>query len=480
MAEIRIRNQGKITVQDADSSNEVSLQAPSTVASNQTFVLPNTDGNNNNVVKTDGSGNLSFVDIDTVHPPGINWQIGDVKTSDFSEGAGLGIFVDTSSGPVTGTLPASPSVGDFIAFKDYAGTFATNNFTINRNGNNIQGSANNSIISTNRASVVLQYIDSTKGWLYIVENNIDDLRPPYVAATGGTITTSGDFKIHTFTGSGTFTVTNAGASSGSNSVDYLVVAGGGSGGGRDNYAAGGGGAGGMRYSFPNPATGGFPVSAQSYPITVGAGGTHPGNQNYVGGNGANSVFSTITSAGGGGGGGYLIGPSSNFPLYQANDGGSGGGAANTQSFGATNTCVGSGNTPPVSPSQGNNGGTSKGNPIFLSGGGGGHGAVGANAPCSSGPAGAGGAGTPLSITGSGVTYSGGGGGGASNSGSNAVGAGGSGGGGAGGGGPSNLATTAGTANTGGGGGGGGCAPTPNSTGASGGSGVVIIRYKYQN
>ena len=61
MAEIRIRNQGKITVQDADSSNEVSLQAPSTVASNQTFVLPNTDGNNNDVVKTDASGNLSFV-----------------------------------------------------------------------------------------------------------------------------------------------------------------------------------------------------------------------------------------------------------------------------------------------------------------------------------------------------------------------------------------------------------------------------------
>ena len=101
MAEIRIRNQGKITVQDADSSNEVSLQAPSTVASNQTFVLPNTDGDNNNVVKTDGSGNLSFVDIDTVHPPGISWQTGDVKTSNFLVGAGEGIFVDTSSSAVT-------------------------------------------------------------------------------------------------------------------------------------------------------------------------------------------------------------------------------------------------------------------------------------------------------------------------------------------------------------------------------------------
>ena len=479
MANIRIRNQGKITLKDSDNSNSVSLQTPSTVSANQDFIVPNADGSANNIITTNASGTLSFTDIDNLIASDINWNT-TPQYANITLVSGTGYFINTTSGPTTMTLPASPSVGDFVALKDYAGTFGTNKLTIDRNGSNIQGLAANSDLTTDRASVVLVYVDATKGWLYTVENNVGSLQPPYVTATGGTITTDGDYKIHTFTSSGTFTVNYAGASGGSNTVDYLVVAGGGAGGGHDNYAAGGGGAGGMRYSFPNPATGGFPVSAQAYPITVGAGGTHPGNQNYVGGNGANSVFSTITSAGGGGGGGYLIGPSSNFPLYQANDGGSGGGAANTQSFGATNTCVGSGNTPPVSPSQGNNGGTSKGNPIFLSGGGGGHGAVGANAPCSSGPAGAGGAGTPLSITGSGVTYSGGGGGGASNSGSNAVGAGGAGGGGAGGGGPSNLATTAGTANTGGGGGGGGCAPTANSTGASGGSGVVIIRYKYQN
>jgi hypothetical protein len=164
MANVRIRDQGKLTLKDSDNSNSVSLQVPSTVSSSQDFILPNADGINNNVLKTDGSGNLSFIDIDTISVPNINWQTGDVKTSDFAEGAGLGIFVNTTSGPVTGTLPASPSVGDFIAFKDYAGTFATNNFTIARNGNNIQGNANDSIISTNRASVVLQYIDATKGW----------------------------------------------------------------------------------------------------------------------------------------------------------------------------------------------------------------------------------------------------------------------------------------------------------------------------
>src|SRR6056300_737577 len=49
----------------------------------------------------------------------------------------------------------------------------------------------------------------------------------YVSATGGTITTDGDYKIHTFTGPGTFTVSCAGNPAGSDTLDYFVVAGGG-------------------------------------------------------------------------------------------------------------------------------------------------------------------------------------------------------------------------------------------------------------
>ena len=56
---------------------------------------------------------------------------------------------------------------------------------------------------------------------------------PYIAATGGNIATSGDYKIHTFNSSGTFTVTNAGDAAGSNAVEYLVIAGAGGGGGGD-------------------------------------------------------------------------------------------------------------------------------------------------------------------------------------------------------------------------------------------------------
>src|SRR6056300_286874 len=134
-----------------------------------------------------------------------SWQ--SVITADGSTGttavAGNGYFIDTTSATHTLTLPVSATIGDFIAIKDYAGTFGTNNLTIARNGHNIQGAANDSLISTNRASLVLVYVDSTKGWLYWeVQNVADLLGPSFITATGGTITGSGDFKIHTFTGEG--------------------------------------------------------------------------------------------------------------------------------------------------------------------------------------------------------------------------------------------------------------------------------------
>lgn len=110
-------------------------------------------------------------------------------------------------------------------------------------------------------------------------------------ATGGTITTSGGYTIHTFTSSGTFTPTET------LSVEYLVVAGGGSGGaqGASSRGAGGGGAGGVE-----PGTG-HVVTAQAYTITVGAGGAAQTGDN-VGNDGSDSIFDTITAIGGGGGG----------------------------------------------------------------------------------------------------------------------------------------------------------------------------------
>jgi hypothetical protein len=416
----------------------------------------------------------------------ISWQ--SVITADGSTGttavAGNGYFIDTTSAAHTITLPSSPSIGDTVAIKDYAGTFGTNNLTIARNSSNIQGVANDSAISTNRASLTLVYVDATKGWLYAVESNVTFFGPQYVAATGGTVTTDGDFKIHTFTGDGCFVVSCGGNALGSNTTEYLVVAGGGGG-----AMGGGGGAGGFRFATPTLNPGSFPakplnapaglsVSAQTYPITVGAGGgAGPDNCGADHGSpGSNSVFSTITSAGGGGGAGRGA-PGCSL------SGGSGGGAAAESAGDASG---GAGNTPPTSPPQGQNGGgtPSPGNSFY----GGGGGAIGAGqagqSPLNAGGVGGAGGGLPTGFGSNGEScgsfrYYAGGGGAGKNGPGDPTGVGGVGGGGNG---QINLSQpnppAAGTANTGGGGGGGGAVGSNGGQGA-GGKGIVVIRYKFQ-
>ena len=79
--------------------------------------------------------------------------------------AGEGYFCNTTSAAFTATLPSSATLGDEISFIDYAGTFDTNNLTIGRNSHNIQGSAADLTVSTERAGFTLVYVDSTQGWL---------------------------------------------------------------------------------------------------------------------------------------------------------------------------------------------------------------------------------------------------------------------------------------------------------------------------
>jgi hypothetical protein len=395
------------------------------------------------------------------------------KTAPFTGVSGNGYFVNTTSGVVTVTLPATPSAGDIISIADYASTFQTNNLTLCRNSSKINGECFNATLNTEGQSITLVYVDATRGWKNTMDSTSNVSGAAYVTATGGTITCCGDYKIHTFTADGCFSVSCAGNPVGSTTVDYLVVAGGGGGGGLCERG-GGGGAGGYRESFPNPATGGLPVSIQSYPITVGAGGGASLSGPARGTNGNDSIFSTITSTGGGGGGGG----SGSTP---GSTGGSGGGASSFNNSGPATG--GTGNTPPTSPSQGNNGGDANGgpNPDNGGGGGGGAGGVGTAYPSPSGPSvgGSGGIGSTTLINPSptvgtpgpapGRYFAGGGGGGAFPSGAPTVSAGGAGGGGAGRNYPVPPAV-AGTTNTGGGGGGGA---------AAGGSGVVIIRYKFQ-
>ena len=398
----------------------------------------------------------------------VNWDT-TAKTAGFTAVAGNGYFVNTTSGAITVTLPATPTSGDLVGIKDYANTADTNNITIDRNGSNIQGTANNFVISTEGLAITLIYVDGTQGWVSTGAAQASDIAegPTFICATGGCISYCGDYKIHTFTGPGTFTVNSLGNPiGGPNTVDYLVVAGGGGGGG----FYGGAGAGGYRESS-GAASGCYsrsplgacvsalPVSAQGYPITVGGGGaegltTPPGTVN--GTSGSNSVFSTITSTGGGFGSGVPSGPA-------AGNGGSGGGEGYANAAGA-----GSGNTPPVSPPQGNPGGT--GTPGAGGGGGGGGAtAAGGNAAAPFGSYGPGGAGATTSISGTSTSYAGGGGGGSAPAPSASLNNGGLGGGGSAYG--ANTATGEdGTTNTGGGGA---------ARGGTGGSGIIIIRYKYQ-
>ena len=146
------------------------------------------------------------------------------KTTGFTATSGVGYFCDTTSAAFTVTLPATPSAGNVVAVSDYNGTAGTNNITIARNGSNINGSASDFEISKDNSSIQFIYLDATVGWQSVFSGNITDTQNSFVVASGGTETFCGDYKIHTFTGPGTFCVSNAGNALGSTTVDYLVVA----------------------------------------------------------------------------------------------------------------------------------------------------------------------------------------------------------------------------------------------------------------
>lgn len=258
-------------------------------------------------------------------------------------------------------------------------------------------------------------------------------RVPFVGdgnALGGDILLSGGKTIHTFTNNGDFVVPGTGE------VEYLIIAGGGAGGtGVDGGPGGGGGAGGFQTDT------GHAITAQTYSITVGDGGSTD--------DGEDSVFDTITSIGGGAG--------ADYHSERGHDGGSGGG---TYWVGGTGT----GGTGTVG--QGHDGGVGIYTPNYNASGGGGAGTVGGNAGTNGGN---GGNGEDSSISGGSVTYAGGGGGGVWS------GAGGSGG--TGGGGNGSVGRTGNGFNaTGYGSGGGGAGSYNGQTGGTGSSGIVIISY----
>ena len=157
---VNLLTQSEIRLQDTTGGQYIGLRASTTISSSFTLNLPTATGTIGQVIQTDGSGNLSFASVSG----GAAWQA--IKTANFNVTVKEGYFVDTTSTTITATLPASPTIGDFVTFIDYAGTFDTNNFTVGRNGNKIQGDASDLTVSVERAGLTLIYSgSSTQGWL---------------------------------------------------------------------------------------------------------------------------------------------------------------------------------------------------------------------------------------------------------------------------------------------------------------------------
>lgn len=262
----------------------------------------------------------------------------------------------------------------------------------------------------------------------------------FTVATGGTIITQGDYKIHIITTATDFHVTQVGDDP---TVEYILIAGGGGGG----YSrGGGGGAGGV-------ITGTFQATTMYYSATIGAGGA--GGTSGKGSNGGSTILDMLIAHGGGGG-------DSASTQTGGNSGGSGGGGCDA-GVGGTGTA-----------GEGNDGGDGipAGSPGYGAGGGGGSQGVGGDGSSSSG--GRGGRCLWTTLMGKPIGVGGGGGGGAYGGGGGVGGAGGVGGGD----GASYSPGGSGVAQTGGGGGGGGYSGGAYAGGA-GGSGVAATRYKYK-
>ena len=369
-------------------------------------------------------------------------------TIKYISGEGSGTpFSGTSYSGIVPTISATASTfGSCSAyFPNYANTSNHKSFSVDdvseNNGTIAYATLSANLYSSNSAitTIVVEsinaasFVEHSTFYLYGISNVTSTTK-----ATGGIVSSDGTYNYHMFPYSGTFTPTAA------ISADVLCIAGGGGGG---TYYSGGGGAGGLLYLASQSFT------ATGYTVTVGAGGAAQSSNFQAGNSGSNSSVQTFTAAvGGGGGGGSTIG--SPGAERAALTGGSGGGGAQVYN-GAAGT-AGQGNA-------GGNAGTNGG------GGGGGAGAAGTAGNPSNG---AGGIGVNTYASWANATQTGvdggyyAGGGGGWGTGDNGIG-------GLGGGG-SYVATfgQSGKTNTGGGGAGG----TGGSSIASGGSGLVIIRY----
>jgi len=161
---LNIGSQKELRLQDSSGGQYIGQKASGTTTSYTVTWPAAVAGGNGYLLKSTTGGVLSWEEADA---GGTSWQA--VKTTTYTAVAGQGVFANTSSGAWTLTLPSSPSIGDEVSVVDYAGTFDTNNLTIARNGKNIEGSAADLTVATERAGLTLVFTDDTQGWL--LKNN---------------------------------------------------------------------------------------------------------------------------------------------------------------------------------------------------------------------------------------------------------------------------------------------------------------------
>lgn len=99
--------------------------------------------------------------------------------------AGTSVYVNTSGGAFTLSLPASPSVGDHVQINDSNNTFGTNNLTIDNNSQNINGTSATLICDVSGVIINFYYVGSSLGWKVQIEGDIATVSSPAIISLDG-------------------------------------------------------------------------------------------------------------------------------------------------------------------------------------------------------------------------------------------------------------------------------------------------------
>jgi hypothetical protein len=157
---LNIGSQKELRLQDTTGGEYIGQKAAGTTTSYTLTWPAGVAAANDYVLTSQTDGTLAWVE----NTGGTKWQAVSAAAA-ISVTAGNGYFLNTTGNAITATLPASPSLGDEIAFADYAGTFDSYNLTVARNGKKIQGATADLTVATERAAFTLVFSDDTQGWL---------------------------------------------------------------------------------------------------------------------------------------------------------------------------------------------------------------------------------------------------------------------------------------------------------------------------